>query len=56
MIDAVMDKEIGVIPLDGKPEAIVSDGKGRIFVNIEDKSLINVIDASTLKVTSRWPI
>ena len=56
VIDAVMDKEIGVIPLDGKPEAIVSDGKGKIFVNIEDKSLINVIDASKLKVTSRWPI
>jgi DNA-binding beta-propeller fold protein YncE len=56
VIDAVNDKEIGVIPLDGKPEAIVTDGKGKIFVNIEDKSLINVIDASTLKVISHWPI
>ncbi|MFZ0281186.1 MAG: hypothetical protein WAL29_06025 [Bacteroidales bacterium] len=56
VIDAVNDKEIGVIPLDGKPEAIVTDGKGKIFVNIEDKSLINVIDAGTLKVISRWPI
>lgn len=56
VIDAVNNKEIGVIPLDGKPEAIVTDGKGKIYVNIEDKSLINVIDASTLKVISRWPI
>jgi DNA-binding beta-propeller fold protein YncE len=56
VIDAVNDKEIGVIPLDGKPEAIVTDGKGKIFVNIEDKSLINVIDAGTLKVLSHWPI
>jgi DNA-binding beta-propeller fold protein YncE len=56
VIDAVNDKEIGVIPLDGKPEAIVTDGKGKIFVNLEDKSLINVIDASTLKVISHWPI
>jgi len=56
VIDAVNDKEIGVIPLDGKPEAIVTDGKGKIYVNIEDKSLINVIDAGTLKVISHWPI
>jgi YVTN family beta-propeller protein len=56
VIDAVSNKEIGIIPLDGKPEAIVTEGKGKIFVNIEDKSLINVIDAGTLKVISRWPI
>ncbi len=56
VIDAVKDKEIAVIPLDGKPEAIVTDGKGKIFVNIEDKSFINVIDANTLKVINRWPI
>jgi YVTN family beta-propeller protein len=56
VIDAVNNKEIGTIPLDGKPEAIVTDGKGKIFVNIEDKGLINVIDANTLKVISHWPI
>jgi YVTN family beta-propeller protein len=56
VIDAVNNKEIGVIPLEGKPEAIVTDGKGKIFVNIEDKSLISVIDANTLKVISNWPI
>jgi YVTN family beta-propeller protein len=56
VIDAVTDKEITTIPLDGKPEAIVADGKGKIYVNIEDKSFINVIDATTLKVISHWPI
>ena len=56
VVDAVNNKEIGVIPLDGKPEAIVTDGKGKIYVNIEDKSLIDVIDAIELKVISRWPI
>jgi YVTN family beta-propeller protein len=55
-IDPISNKEIGTIPLDGKPEAIVTDGKGKIYVNIEDKSLINVIDAGTLKVISHWPI
>jgi YVTN family beta-propeller protein len=56
VIDAVNNNEIRVIPLGGKPEAIVTDGKGKIFVNIEDKSLISVIDANTLKVISSWPI
>jgi YVTN family beta-propeller protein len=56
VIDAANDKEIAVIPLEGKPEAIVTDGKGRIYVNIEDKSLISVIDAGTLKVINSWPI
>ena len=56
VIDAVNEEEITTIPLDGKPEAIVTDGKGKIYVNIEDKSCINVIDATTLKVISHWPI
>ncbi len=56
VIDAVNNKEIGVIPLEGKPEAIVTDGKGKIFVNIEDKNLINVIDAGAMKVITHWPI
>jgi YVTN family beta-propeller protein len=56
VIDAVNNKEISVIPLDGKPEAIVTDGKGKIFVNIEDESLIDVIDANELKVINHWPI
>jgi YVTN family beta-propeller protein len=56
VIDAMTNKVVGTIPLDGKPEAIVTDGKGKIFVNIEDKGLINVVDAGTLKVIARWPV
>jgi YVTN family beta-propeller protein len=56
VIDAVNDKEIKIIPLDGKPEAIVTDGKGKIYVNIEDKNSIEVIDASSLQVISHWSI
>jgi YVTN family beta-propeller protein len=56
VIDAVNNKVVGTIPLDGKPEAIVTDGNGKIYVNIEDKSCINVIDANTLKVINRWPL
>jgi YVTN family beta-propeller protein len=56
VIDAKTNKVIGTIPLDGKPEFSVTDGKGKVFINIEDKSVINVINTETLKVEQHWPI
>jgi YVTN family beta-propeller protein len=56
VIDAKENKVVATVPLDGKPEFSVSDGKGKIYVNIEDKSMINVIDAKTYTVISHWPI
>lgn len=56
VIDAVSNKVIGTIALDGKPEFSVTDGNGTIFVNIEDKSCINVINTNLLKVTHHWSI
>ncbi|HEY2378716.1 MAG TPA: hypothetical protein VGH98_22230 [Gemmatimonadaceae bacterium] len=38
------------------PEGGVSDGKGRIFINLEDKAAIDVIDTKTWKVTTTWSI
>jgi DNA-binding beta-propeller fold protein YncE len=55
-IDAAAGTVVGTIPLGGKPEFAVSDGKGRIFVNIEDKSVVAVIDAQKLVVEKRWPL
>ena len=56
VIDAVTNKITGTIALEGKPEFPVSDGKGKIYVNIEDKSLITVIDAKTMKVEKSWSL
>lgn len=56
VIDARNNKVVGTIPLDGKPEFSATDGKGKIFVNIEDKSVINVINSVSLKVEQHWPI
>lgn len=56
VIDAVTNEIAGTIALEGKPEFPVSDGNGKIYVNIEDKSLISVIDINTLKVLQSWPI
>jgi len=55
-IDATNGKVLGTIKLDGKPEFAASDGKGGVFVNIEDKSELTAIDPSKLAVKSTWPL
>jgi YVTN family beta-propeller protein len=56
VIDAGAAKEIASIALPGRPEFAVSDGAGRIFVNLEDKSQVAVIDVVKGSVTSTWPL
>src|SRR5665647_1138233 len=56
VIDAKTDKVIQTIPLAGKPEAAVSDGMGKVFVNIEDKSEVCMINVKTWKVEQTWSI
>ena len=56
VIDAKTDKVIQTIPLAGKPETAVSDGKGKVFVNIEDKSEVCMINTKTWKVEQTWSI
>lgn len=56
VIDARENKVIATIPLEGKPEFSVTDGKGKVYVNIEDKSIIDVINSMTLQVEQHWPI
>jgi len=55
-IDAASGKVSGTIALDGKPEFPVSDGKGNVYANIEDKSEIVQIDPQALKVKKTWPL
>jgi YVTN family beta-propeller protein len=55
-IDAAKGTVLGTIKLEGKPEFAASDGKGEIFVNIEDKSQLDAIDPNKLEVKSRWPL
>ena len=56
IVDPAKEAEIATIPLEGKPETAVSDGMGKLFVNIEDKSKIAVVDLKTNKVISSWPL
>jgi YVTN family beta-propeller protein len=56
VIDPVSGKRVTNIPLGGKPEFAVSDERGRIFVNVADKSEIAELDSRALKVARRWSI
>ncbi len=56
VIDAKSGSVVGTIDLGGGPEFAVADGKGTVFVNIEDKNEVVAIDSSTLKIKSRWPL
>jgi DNA-binding beta-propeller fold protein YncE len=47
---------VGTIDLDGAPEQAASDGKGHVYVDIEDKDNIAVVDANTLKVTAHYSL
>jgi DNA-binding beta-propeller fold protein YncE len=56
VIDAKTNQILETIKLKGKPEFSVTDGNGKVYVNIEDKSLLDMINSSTLKVEQSWSI
>jgi hypothetical protein len=55
-INAADGTVAGTLALGGKPEFAVADGKGSIFVNIEDKSELVEFDAQKLTEIHRWPL
>jgi len=55
-IDAKAGTVAGTIALGGKPEFSVADGKGKVYVNIEDTAEIVEIDAAKLSVTKRYSL
>jgi hypothetical protein len=56
VIDPKAGAVVGRVTLSGRaPEGGVSDGKGRIFINVEDKNAIDVVDTKTGTVTATWP-
>jgi DNA-binding beta-propeller fold protein YncE len=56
VFDAATGAVAGTIDLGGKPEFAQADGRGRVFVNIEDTSELAAIDARGLTVTTRWKL
>ncbi|NVD71847.1 YncE family protein [Duganella sp. BJB1802] len=55
VFDAASMAPKATIEVGGKPEFAVTDGK-RIYVNIEDKAEIAVIDIATDRQVARWPL
>ena len=47
---------LGTIDIGGMPEQAVTDGKGKIYVDIEDKDAIAVIDAKTMTMTGKYDV
>jgi YVTN family beta-propeller protein len=56
VVDAATGKVVGTIALGGKPEFPASDGKGKLYVNIEDKGQIAEVDVTKLAVLNTWSV
>lgn len=56
VIDAATGKLLGAIPLPGRPEFAVSDGRGHVYDNITDKHELVAIDPMAMKVTQVWAL
>ena len=56
VINAVDGSVVGTIDLGGAPEQAVTDGKGHIYVDIEDKANVAAIDAKTMTVTAHYDL
>jgi DNA-binding beta-propeller fold protein YncE len=56
VIDAKDGAILGTIDLGGAPEQATTDGKGHVYIDIEDKSSIAVVDATSMKVTTKYDV
>jgi YVTN family beta-propeller protein len=56
VINAADGKVVGTIDLGGGPEFAVADGKGSVYINLEEKADTVHIDSNALKVLHHWPL
>jgi DNA-binding beta-propeller fold protein YncE len=56
VLDATDGSVLGTIDLGGAPEQAASDGKGHLYVDLEDKDSVAVVDARTMKVTGQYSL
>ena len=47
---------VGTLDLGGAPEQAVSDGKGHMYVDLEDKDNVAVIDTKAMQVTGHYDV
>ncbi len=56
VIDAAKGEVVGTVKLEGAGEQIISGKDGMLYVNVEDKAEVAVVDPKTLEVKRRMPI
>jgi DNA-binding beta-propeller fold protein YncE len=56
VIDAKDGSVLGTIDIGGAPEQAATDGKGHIYIDIEDKAAIAIIDVNTMKMTGKFDL
>jgi DNA-binding beta-propeller fold protein YncE len=56
VVDPASAKVLATVPIGGSLEFAASDGQGRLFVNVEDKNEIAVLDTRARKVVKRFPL
>jgi len=55
-INAADGKVAGTVDLGGGPEFASADGKGTVFVNLEEQNMVVAFDSQNLKVLNKWPL
>jgi DNA-binding beta-propeller fold protein YncE len=55
-LDAETGNIVGTLNLGGEPEQSVLDGHGHLFLDVEDKDRIAVVDTASLKLTGNYDI
>lgn len=56
VIDAASGKVVATLPLGGKPEFSAGDGKGKVYVNIEDTNEVVEMDSFKVRVARRFSL
>jgi DNA-binding beta-propeller fold protein YncE len=55
-IDPANGKIDAPIELGGAPEFLAADDAGKVYIAMEDKDVVAVVDLKTRQVTARWPV
>lgn len=56
VIDPAAGEALATIDLEGAPEFIAADGKGKAWVALEDRNQVVMVDTLVMKVTTRFPL
>jgi YVTN family beta-propeller protein len=56
VVDPATAKVLATVPIGGSLEMGEADGRGRMYVNVEDKNDVAVLDTRTRKLVRRFPL